>query len=125
MVFSSNVVLTRFHGGTWIRESGIEEGGYSLLLLCDAEDASGGAGVIEIWHSVERNDYAIVLKGPDDREMLRRGFSDDLEQIVADVTSLGLVLTNLHLAQDESPYCELARSLFLVALSRAGYQQDE
>ncbi|MER9048193.1 hypothetical protein NKH89_13200 [Mesorhizobium sp. M0923] len=125
MFFSSNVVLTQFHGGTWIQESGIEGGGYSLLLLCDAENTSGGEGVVELWHSVERNDYAVVIKGQGDREMLRRGFSDDLEQVVADVTGLGLVLTQLHLAQDESPYCELARSLFLSALSRAGYQQDE
>ncbi|MET3595099.1 hypothetical protein ABID26_004511 [Mesorhizobium shonense] len=125
MIFSSNVVLTQFHGGTWIQESGIEDGGYALLLLCDAEDGNGRTGVIEIWHSVERNDYAMVLKGHGDREMLRRGFSDDLGQLVGDVTALGLVLTQLHLAQADSPYCDVARSLFLGALSRAGYQLAE
>ncbi len=125
IVFSSKVVLTEFHGGTWIEESGIEDGGYLRLLLCDVEDANGTTGIVELWHSVERNDYAFVLKGTGEWEMLRREFSADLQQIVADVTALGLVFTQLHLAQDESPYCELARNLFLDALNNAGYQHDE
>ncbi|NEK55111.1 hypothetical protein GUK36_38380, partial [Rhizobium leguminosarum] len=50
--------------------------------------------------------------------------NDDLATVVATVSDLGLVLTQLHLAQASSPYCALARDLFLKELGDAGYQQE-
>ncbi|WP_234819289.1 hypothetical protein [Sinorhizobium meliloti] len=122
-LFASKVVLTEFHGGTLIGEAGLRDGGYSLLLLCDAEDGRNQTGVIEIWHSVARNEYAIVIKGHEGEVQLVN--YEDLEQVVDDIARVGLALTQLHLAQDRSPYCELARDLFLDALKGAGYEQDE
>jgi hypothetical protein len=45
-------------------------------------------------------------------------------EVTATIGTLGLVLTQLHLAQASSPYCRLARDLFLEALEQAGYQQE-
>jgi hypothetical protein len=55
--------------------------------------------------------------------MLRDTFNDDLKDVVRTIFDLGLVLTQLHLAQAPSPYCGLARDLFLEALEHAGYRQ--
>lgn len=123
-LFLSKVVLTEFHGGTLIADAGLRDGGFSLLLLCDAEDGRNRTGVVEIWHSVARNEYAIVVKGHEGDELLRLAFYEALEHIVDDIAAVGLVLTQLHLAQDGSPYCDLARDLFLEALERSGYEQD-
>lgn len=53
------------------------------------------------------------------------GLNDDLAEVVATISGLGLVLTELHLAQPASPFCGLARDLFLEALEHAGYRQDD
>ncbi|NNG73215.1 hypothetical protein HLI18_25800 [Rhizobium laguerreae] len=123
LLFASRVVLTEFHGGTSIEESGLPHPDYALMLICDAESAGGETGSIELWHSIARDDYAIVVKGHDGREMLRDTFNDDLKDVVRTIFDLGLVLTQLHLAQAPSPYCGLARDLFLEALEHAGYRQ--
>ncbi|WP_245002802.1 hypothetical protein [Rhizobium ruizarguesonis] len=123
LLFASRVVLTEFHGGTSIEESGLPHPDYALMLICDAESAGGETGTIELWHSIARDDYAIVVKGHEGREMLRDTFNDDLKDVVRTIFDLGLVLTQLHLAQAPSPYCGLARDLFLEALEHAGYRQ--
>lgn len=96
---------------------------YALLLVCDTESEIGETGTIELWHSVARDDYTIVVKGHEGREMLRDAFNDDLKDVVTTIFDLGLMLTQLHLAQPSSPYCGLARDLFLEALENAGYRQ--
>jgi hypothetical protein len=124
LLFASHVVLTEFHGGTSIEESGLHHPDYALVLICDAENQGGETGTIELWHSIARNDYAITVKGHEGREMLRDGVNDDLTNVVSAISDLGLVLTQLHLAQPSSPYCGLARDLFFEALAHAGYQQE-
>ncbi|MBX5230269.1 hypothetical protein HJC06_28295 [Rhizobium sp. NLR9b] len=124
LLFASHVVLTEFHGGTSIEESGLPHPDYALMLICDAESAGGETGTIEVWHSIARNDYAVIVKGHEGREMLRDGANDDLSGVVSTISDLGLVLTQLHLAQPSSPYCVLARDLFFEALAGAGYQQE-
>lgn len=123
MLFASEVVLTEFRGDTSIEESAMRDPDYALLLICDTESAIGETGIIEMWHSIARDDYAIVVKGHDGREMLRDAFNSDLKEVVATISDLGLVLTQLHLAQASSPYCALARDLFLEALEHAGYRR--
>ncbi|MBX4922378.1 hypothetical protein HJA77_23530 [Rhizobium bangladeshense] len=123
ILFASDVVLTEFRGNTSLAESEMRDPDYALLLVCDTESALGETGVIELWHSIARDDYAIVVKGHDGREMLRDAFNSDLKDVVKTVSDLGLVLTQLHLAQASSPYCGLARDLFLEALEHAGYRQ--
>jgi len=123
MLFASDVVLTEFRGATSIEESAMQDPDYTLLLICDTESAIGETGTIELWHSVARGDYAIVVKGHEGREILRDALNDDLKDVVATISDLGLVLTQLHLAQASSRYCELARDLFLEALEQAGYRQ--
>jgi hypothetical protein len=123
MLFASDVVLTEFRRDTSIEESALRDPDYALLLVCDTESANGETGIIELWHSIARDDYAIVIKGHDGREMLRDAFNDDLKDVVTTILDLGLVLTQLHLAQSSSPYCGLARELFLEALEHAGYRQ--
>ncbi|MFC0808929.1 hypothetical protein ACFHWW_26400 [Ensifer sp. P24N7] len=125
MIFSSKVALTEFHGGTRVEESGLRDGGFALLLLCDAGDGRNQTGIVEIWHNVARNEYAMAIKGHEGEELLQLEFYEDLDHIVDDIAGVGLVLTQLHLAQDGSPYCGLARDLFLEALERSGYEQDE
>ncbi|NKK99783.1 hypothetical protein GFL69_24135 [Rhizobium leguminosarum bv. viciae] len=124
LLFASHVVLTEFHGGTSIDESGLPHPDYALMLICDAGSACGETGTIELWHSIARNDYAILVKGHEGREMFRGAFNDDLEDVVTTISDLGLVLTQLHLAQASSPYCQLARDLFLETLAHAGYRQE-
>lgn len=123
MLFASDVVLTEFRGDTSIEESAVRDPDYALLLICDTESAIGETGTIELWHSIARDDYAIMVKGHDGREILRDTFNDDLKDVVTTILDLGLVLTQLHLAQASSPYCGLARDLFLEALEHAGYRQ--
>ncbi len=123
MLFATDVVLTEFRGDTSIEESAMRDPDYALLLVCDTESAVGETGTIELWHSIARDDYAIVVKGHDGREVLRDGFNSDLKDVVTTVSDLGLVLTQLHLAQASSQYCALARDLFLEALEHAGYRQ--
>lgn len=123
LLFSSEVTLTEFCGETSIEESGLQDPDYALMLICDTESAAGETGTIELWHSVARDDYAIVVKGHEGREMLRDALNDDLNDVVAIISDLGLVLTQLHLARASSPYCGLARNLFLEALEHAGYRQ--
>lgn len=123
VLFASDVVLTEFRGETSIEESAMRDPDYALLLIGDTESAIGETGTIELWHSVARDDYAIVVKGHEGREMLRDAFNDDLKDVVTTIFDLGLVLTQLHLAQASSPYCGLARDLFLEALGHAGYRQ--
>ncbi|MEZ2129781.1 MULTISPECIES: hypothetical protein [unclassified Sinorhizobium] len=123
MLFASDAVLTEFRGETSIEEGAMRDPDYALLLICDTESAIGETGTIELWHSIARDDYAIVVKGHDGREMLRDAFNDDLKDVVTTIFDLGLVLTQLHLAQASSPYCGLARDLFLEALEHAGYRQ--
>ncbi len=123
MLFASDVVLTEFRGETSIEESAMRDPDYALLLICDTESANGETGTIELWHSIARDDYAILVRGHDGREMLRDTFNDDLKDVVTTILDLGLVLTQLHLAQSSSPYCGLARDLFLEALEHAGYRQ--
>ncbi|WFS69581.1 hypothetical protein CFBP4996_26270 (plasmid) [Agrobacterium leguminum] len=125
MIFSSKVALTEFHAGTWIEDGGLRDGGYSLLLLGDAEDGQGGTGLVEIWHNIARNEYAMAIKGHEGDELLQLALYENVEHIVDDIAGVGLVLTQLHLAHDESPFCDLARDLFLEALKRSGYEQDE
>lgn len=122
-LFASEVVLTEFRGDTSIEESAMRDPDYALLLICDTESAIGQTGTIELWHSIARDDYAIVVKGHDGSEMLRDEFNSDLKEVVTTVSDLGLVLTQLHMAQALSPYCALARDLFLEALEHAGYRQ--
>lgn len=123
LFFASQVVLTEFRGDTSLEESEMRDPDYALLLVCDTDSATGETGTIELWHSIARDDYAIVVKGHNGREMLRDGFNSDLKDVVTTVSDLGLVLTQLHLAQATSPYCALARDLFLEALEQAGYRQ--
>ncbi|WP_253958485.1 hypothetical protein [Rhizobium sp. WYJ-E13] len=123
LLFASDVVLTEFRGETSIEESAMCDPDYALLLICDTENAIGETGTIELWHSIARDDYAIVVKGHDGREMLRDALNDDLKDVVTTIFDLGLVLTQLHLARASSPYCGLARDLFLEALEHAGYRQ--
>lgn len=123
MIFSSDVVLTEFRRETSVEESAMRDPDYALLLICDAESAGGETGTIELWHSIARDDYAIVIKGHDGREMLRDAFNSDLKDVLTTISDLGLVLTQLHIAQASSPYCGLARDLFLEALEHAGYRQ--
>ncbi|CDZ64405.1 Hypothetical protein NGAL_HAMBI2605_29690 [Neorhizobium galegae bv. orientalis] len=124
LLFASDVALTEFHGGTSIQESDLQDPDYALMLICDAESVGGEIGTLELWHSVARNDYAIVVKGHEGREMFRDAFNGDLSDVVATIVDLRLVLTQLHLAQASSPYCGLARDLFLEALGHAGYRQE-
>ncbi|MFA1624248.1 hypothetical protein ACDY96_15830 [Rhizobium mongolense] len=123
LLFTSDAALTEFRGGTSIEESSLQDPDCALMLICDTESASGETGTIELWHSVAREDYAIVVKGHEGREMLRDAFNDDLKDVVATISDLGLVLTQVHLARASSPYCGLARDLFLEALGHAGYRQ--
>ncbi|WP_245294235.1 hypothetical protein [Rhizobium etli] len=123
MIFASDVELTEFRGETSIEESAMRDPDYALLLICDTESANGETGTIELWHSIAADDYAIAVKGHDGREMLRDTFNDDLKDVVTTIFDLGLVLTQLHLAQASSSYCGLARDLFLEALEHAGYRQ--
>jgi|GEM_PF-860565 len=124
LLFSSEVALTEFRGGTSIEEGGLSDPDYALMLICDTESRGGETGTLELWHSVARQVYAIVVKGHQGREMLCDTLNDDLADVVATISDLGLVLTQLHLAQASSPYCGLARDLFLEALGQAGYQQE-
>lgn len=124
MLFSSAVTLTEFHGGTSIEECDLPHPDYAMLLVCDTESRGAETGTLELWRSVARNDYAILLKGHEGRELFRDGFNDDLAEVVATIAALGLVLTQLHLAHASSPYCGFARDLFLEALEQAGYQQE-
>jgi hypothetical protein len=124
LLFASAAVLTEFHGGTSIVQSDMPYPDYALMLACDTEGHTGETGMLELWHSVARNDYAIVVKGHEGREMFRAGLNDDLVEVVEAISSLGLLLTQLHVAQASSPYCRLARDLFLEALEQAGYQQE-
>lgn len=123
MLFASDVVLTEFRGETSIEESAMRDPDYALLLICDTESANGETGTIDLWHSIARDDYSILVRGHDGREILRDTFNDDLKDVVTTILDLGLVLTQLHLAQSSSPYCGLARDLFLEALEHAGYRQ--
>ncbi|WP_165504669.1 hypothetical protein, partial [Rhizobium leguminosarum] len=124
LLFASHVVLTEFHGGTSIEESDLPHPDYALMLICDAESAGGETGTVELWHSIARNDYAITVKGHEGREIFCDTLHDDLAVLVATISNLGLVLTQLHLAQPSSPYCRLARDLFLETLAHAGYRQE-
>jgi hypothetical protein len=124
LLFASAAVLTGFHGGTSIEDCDMPYPDYAMMLVCDTEDRSGETGALELWHSVARNDYAIVVKGHEGRELFRDGLNDDLVEVVATICGLGLVLTQLHVAQASSPYCRLARDLFLEALEQAGYRQE-
>ncbi len=124
LIFASNAVLTEFHGGTSIEEADFPYPDYAVVLVCDTESPGGDTGTLELWHSIARNDYAVLVRGHDGREVLRDAVNDDLAGVVATVSDLGLVLTQLHLAQASSPYCALARDLFLKALGDAGYQQE-
>nr|WP_304655477.1 hypothetical protein [Neorhizobium galegae] len=124
LLFSSGAALTEFHGGTSIEECDLPHPDYALMLICDTESHGCETGTLELWHSIARNDYAIVVKGHQGREMFRDGLNDDLAEVVATISSLGLVLTELHMAQASSPFCGLARDLFLEALERAGYRQE-
>lgn len=45
LLFASRVVLTEFHGGTSIEESGLPHPDYALMLICDAESAGGETGL--------------------------------------------------------------------------------
>ena len=56
--------------------------------------------------------------------MWRDNLNDDLAEVIATIGSLGLVLTQLHMAQPSSSFCGLARDLYLKALEYAGYQQE-
>jgi len=123
LIYSSNAVLTEFHGGTSIEETDFPYPDYAVVLVCDTEIPGGDTGTFELWHSIARNDYAVLVRGHDGRDVLRDVINDDLASVVATVSDLGLVLTQLHLAQASSPYCALARDLFLKALGDAGYQQ--
>ncbi|TAZ44224.1 hypothetical protein ELH75_36915 [Rhizobium leguminosarum] len=123
LLFASDAALTEFRGGTSLEESPMQDPDYALMLICDAESVNGEGGTIELWHSIARNEYAIVVKGHEGMEMLRDALNDDLKDVVAAIADLRLVLTQLHLAQASSPYCALARDLFLEALNHAGYRQ--
>lgn len=124
LLFASDVVLTEFHGGTSVEENDLQDPDYALMLIGDTESQGGETGIVELWHSVARSDYAIVVKGHEGREMFRDTFNDELADVVATISALGLVLTQLHLARALSPYCGLARDLLLEALSHAGYRQE-
>lgn len=124
LLFASDVTLTEFRGGISIEENDLQDPDYALMLICDTESASGETGTIELWHSVARNNYAFAVKGHEGHEMLRDALNNDLADVVTTIADLGLVLTQLHLAQASSPYCGLARDLFLEALSHAGYRQE-
>jgi hypothetical protein len=124
LLFSSAVELTEFNGGTSIEEGDLPLPDYAMMLTCDIEIQGGGTGTLELWHSVARNDYAFVVIGHEGQELLRDGLNYDLMEVTATIGTLGLVLTQLHLAQASSPYCRLARDLFLEALEQAGYQQE-
>ncbi len=124
LLFSSAVVLTEFHGGASIEECVFPFPDYAMMLICDTESQGNETGTLELWHSVARNDYAIVVKGHTGREMWRDSLNDDLAEVVATIRSLGLILTYLHMTQPSSPFCGLARDLFLEALEHAGYQQE-
>ncbi|CDZ40236.1 Hypothetical protein NGAL_HAMBI1145_52910 [Neorhizobium galegae bv. officinalis] len=86
LLFSSNAGLTEFHGGTSIEESGLHHPDYALVLICDAESQGGETGTIELWHCITRNDYAVVVKGHEGREMLRDGVNDDLSGVVSTIS---------------------------------------
>lgn len=124
LIFASNAVLTEFHGGTSIEETDFPYPDYAVVLVCDTESPGGDSGALELWHSIARNDYAVLVRGHDGREVFRDAFNDDLATVVATVSDLGLVLRQLHLTQASSPYCALARDLFLKELGDAGYQQE-
>ncbi|WP_280171404.1 hypothetical protein [Agrobacterium pusense] len=123
ILFSSSAAITEFHGGTSIEECELPLPDYAMMLICDTE-YRGETGTLELWHSVARNDYAIVVKGHHGREMWRDNLNDDLAEVIATIGSLGLVLTQLNIAQPSSSFCGLARDLFLKALEHAGYQQE-
>lgn len=125
LLFSSAAVLTEFHGGTAIETCDLPQPDYAMMLLGDTESDGGETGTLELWHSVARGDYAIVVRGHEGREMFRDGLNDDLAEVVATISGLGLVLTELHMAQAASPYCALARDHFLEALEHAGYRQED
>lgn len=124
LLFSAAATLTEFHGGTLIEDSDLPHPDYAMMLVCDTESRGGETGTLELWHSIARNDYAIVVKGHEGREMFRDGLNADLGEVVATISGLGLVLTGLHMAQASSPYCGLAQNLFLEALEQARYQQE-
>ena len=121
LIASTAAELTRFHNGTSMKDCELPFPDYALMLVCDSERA-GETGIVELWHSIARNDYAVIVKGHEGLESLRTGLEDDLAGIVAMIGDLGLVLTQLHLAQTRSPYCALARDQLLKALGHAGYQ---
>jgi len=124
LLFSSAVELTEFNAGTSIEECDLPLPDYAMMLTCDTETQDGKTGIVELWHSVARNDYAFVVKGHEGHELVRDGLNDDFKEVTKTIGTLGLVLTQLHLAQPSSPYCGLARDLFLEALEHAGYQQQ-
>lgn len=124
LLFSSQVELTEFRGGTTIREDRLPHPDYALMLICNAENRAGETGTVELWHSIARGDYALIIKGHAGQEILRDEASDDLASVVAMLSDLGLVLTELHLARSASPFCSLARDLFIDVLIDAGYGRD-
>ena len=124
LIFSSHVELTAFRSGTAIDEDRLPHPDYALMLICDAENRAGETGTIELWHSIARGDYALIIKGHAGQEMLRDGMSNNLASAVAVISDLGLVVTELHLARSASPFCSLARDLFIDALIDVGYGRE-
>ncbi len=123
LLFSSNATLIQFHGGTLIETVNFPEPDYALLLVCDTETSGGETGTLELWHSIARNDYGLLVRGHDGKEQFRDDLNEDLAAVVAMICDLELVLTHLHLSQPASPYCALAGSLLIKALDAVGYQQ--
>lgn len=111
LLFSPAVVLTEFSGGTSIEECELPFPDYAMILICDTESRGNETGTLELWQSVARNDYAILVKGHHGREMWRDNLNDDLAEVIATIGSLGLVLTQLHMRKHRHPLWARARSL--------------
>ncbi|MCR6727857.1 hypothetical protein [Agrobacterium fabrum] len=105
LLFSSAVALTEFAGGTVIAECDVPLPDYAMMLTCDTERKTAKRVPSNCGIGIARNDYAIIVKSHDGHELFRDGLNDDLNEVTATIGTLGLVLTQLHLAQPSSPYC--------------------
>jgi hypothetical protein len=122
------ILVSLLDGTTAPRRKRTREGYFALARL-QASDEDGEVFTVDLHHNIVANDYAILIKGEDGKEIMALGFSDGAYGTIDDAVSclgvMGYAVSDVTEISSSSFVSRVAVLLVIRALRAAGYGIDD
>lgn len=128
LMIEDAVLVSLLDDTTAPRRKRTREGYFSLARL-QASDEVGEVFTVDLHHNIAANDYAILIKSDDGKEIMALGFSDGAYATIDDAVSclgvMGYVVSEVTEISSFSIVSRVATLLVIRGLRVAGYTIDD